>query len=246
MTVTTPPVALIIPALNEQDSIGRVVGDLPRDLIYDIIVVDNGSTDDTARRAIDAGARVVREPRRGYGQACLTGIEAVQDEAAVIVFVDGDYSDDPREVAQILAPIIANEADLVIGSRVLGQHEWGALMPQQRFGNALATLLIRWMYGVRFTDLGPFRAIRRDALTRLEMADRDYGWTVEMQVKAARRGLRSVEVPVSYRRRLAGESKVAGTISGSCRAGWKIIATIFRYARQQDGQQLPASSSLPS
>ncbi len=225
-------VAVIIPALNEAESIGRVIADLPRDLISDIIVVDNGSTDATAQRARDAGARVVLEPRRGYGQACLTGIAALDRQTDLVVFLDGDYSDDPADVVRIVGPILANEADLVIGSRVLGQAEVGALMPQQRFGNAVATLLIRWLYGAHYTDLGPFRAIRRDALERIEMTDRDFGWTVEMQVKAARDGLRFMEVPVSYRRRFAGESKVAGTISGSLRAGWKIISTILRHARR--------------
>lgn len=232
MTSPLPEVriAVIIPALNEQDAIGRVVADLPRDLIHDIIVVDNGSTDDTARRAEEAGARVVVESRRGYGQACLTGIAALDDQTTVVVFLDGDYSDDPTEASSILAPLLANEADLVIGSRVLGHREAGALTPQQRFGNALATLLIRWLYSEHYTDLGPFRAIRRDALERIGMIDKDFGWTVEMQVKAAREGLRSTEVPVSYRKRLAGQSKVAGTLMGSLRAGRKILTTIFRHA----------------
>ena len=148
----------------------------------------------------------------------------------MVVFLDGDYSDDPTEASSILAPLLANEADLVIGSRVLGHREAGALTPQQRFGNALATLLIRWLYSEHYTDLGPFRAIRRDALERIGMIDKDFGWTVEMQVKAARKGLRSTEVPVSYRKRLAGQSKVAGTLMGSLRAGRKILTTIFRHA----------------
>lgn len=226
--------AVIIPALDEQESIGRVIRDLPAHLISEIIVVDNGSTDETARRAIEAGARVVVEERRGYGQACLTGIAALAEDVEVVIFIDGDYSDNPTELDRVVAPIVAGVADLVIGSRVLGEREAGALMPQQRFGNALATLLIRWLYGVHYTDLGPFRAIRRDALERIRMTDPDYGWTVEMQVKAARLGLRSTEVPVSYRRRLAGESKVTGTIAGSVRAGVKIISTIFRHARGID------------
>ena len=232
MTSPLPEVriAVIIPALNEQDAIGRVVADLPRDLIHDIIVVDNGSTDDTARRAEEAGARVVVESRRGYGQACLTGIAALDDQTTVVVFLDGDYSDDPTEASSVLAPLLANEADLVIGSRVLGRREAGSLTPQQRFGNALATLLIRWLYSEHYTDLGPFRAIRRDALERIGMIDKDFGWTVEMQVKAAREGLRSTEVPVSYRKRFAGQSKVAGTLMGSIRAGRKILTTIFRHA----------------
>ncbi|MBQ36878.1 MAG: UDP-glucose--dolichyl-phosphate glucosyltransferase [Gemmatimonadaceae bacterium] len=224
-------VVVIIPALNEEDAILRVLADIP-DLADEVIVADNGSTDDTPSRAASAGARVVHEPRRGYGQACLAGIAALPDDAEIIVFLDGDYSDRPDEMGRVVEPIRSGMADLVIGSRVLGEREPGALLPQARFGNALATFLMRLLYGVRYTDLGPFRAIRRDALDRIQMVDRDFGWTVEMQVKAARHGLRGVEVPVSYRRRLAGASKVTGTLSGTVRAGWKILHTIFLHARQ--------------
>ena len=223
-------VVVIIPALNEEDAILRVLNDIP-DLAHEVIVVDNGSMDDTPARAAAAGARVVLEPRRGYGQACLTGIAALPDDTEIVVFLDGDYSDYPAEMDRIVEPLRSGAADLVIGSRVLGKHEAGVLLPQARFGNALATFLIRFLYGVRYTDLGPFRAIRRDALERIDMADRNFGWTVEMQVKAARCGLRGVEVPVSYRRRLAGTSKVTGTLSGTFHAGWKSLYTIIRYAR---------------
>lgn len=223
-----PRVSLIIPALNEESSLPLVLDALPRDVLHEVVVVDNGSTDATAERARERGARVVHEPVRGYGAACLAGM-AVLDSPDVVAFVDGDFSDHPEELAEILAPILRNEADLVIGSRMTGRRERGALLPQARFGNWLATALIRVFWGVRFTDLGPFRAIRADALERLQMADRDFGWTVEMQVKAAQHGLRCVEVPVSYRKRI-GRSKITGTIRGTIRASHKILATIFRAA----------------
>jgi glycosyltransferase involved in cell wall biosynthesis len=223
-------VVVIIPVLNEEDAILCVLNDIP-DLAQEVIVVDNGSEDDTAARAAAAGARVVHEPRRGYGQACLAGIAALPQDTEIVVFLDGDYSDRPAEMDRLVEPLRTGAADLVIGSRVLGEREPGALLPQARFGNALATFLMRFLYGVRYTDLGPFRAIRRDALEAINMVDRDFGWTVEMQVKAARCGLRGVEVPVSYRRRLAGTSKVTGTLSGTFHAGWKILYTIFRHVR---------------
>ena len=223
-------VVVIIPALNEEDAIVRVLADIP-DFVHEVIVVDNGSEDATPTRAAAAGARVVLEPRRGYGQACLAGMAALPEDTDIVVFLDGDYSDHPEEMDDLVEPLRRDAADLVIGSRVLGEREPGALLPQARFGNALATFLIRQLYGVRYTDLGPFRAIRRDALIRIGMVDRDFGWTVEMQVKAARHGLRGIEVPVSYRRRHAGASKVTGTLTGSFRAGWKILLTIFRHIR---------------
>ena len=226
-----PAIAVVIPALDEEQAIGKVLRDIPEGASQ-VVVVDNGSRDRTAEVARGLGAEVVAEPRRGYGQACLTGI-AQLDRPDIVVFLDGDYSDYPEEMSALVAPLLTGEADMVIGSRTLGQRENGALLPQARFGNWLSTLLIRLLFGVSFTDLGPFRALRFDALQRLAMQDRDFGWTVEMQVKAARLGLRAVEVPVRYRRRI-GTSKITGTLSGTLRAGHKILWTIFRYARYRE------------
>ena len=223
-----PRVSVVIPALNEEQSLPLVLAALPTELVSEVIVVDNGSTDATARVAADAGARVVSQPRRGYGSACLAGIAAA-DRPDVVAFLDADFSDRPEELGLVLAPILAGRADLVVGSRVLGRRERGALLPHARFGNFLATSLIRIFFGVPFTDLGPFRAIRADRLRDLEMADPDFGWTVEMQVKAARGGLRCVEVPVSYRRRV-GASKISGTVVGTIGATRKILGTIVRAA----------------
>ena len=216
----------VMPALDEEEAIGSVLAALPRPLIRRVIVCDNGSRDRTAAIARAGGAVVVEESQRGYGAACLRALAALEpDPPDVVLFLDADRSDDPTEAARVVAPILEGRADLVIGSRVLGHAERGSLTPQARFGNWLATRLIRILYGVRFTDLGPFRAVRWDRLRALEMRDRDFGWTVEMQIKAARAGLRSVEVPVSYRRRL-GRSKISGTVAGSVQAGTKILATI--------------------
>jgi glycosyltransferase involved in cell wall biosynthesis len=193
------------------------------------VVADNGSTDGTARVAREHGATVVLEPRRGYGAACLKALEALAaDPPDVVLFLDADLSDDPAQAGAVLAPILEGRADLVVGSRILGQREPGALSPHARFGNWLATRLLAALYGARYTDLGPFRAIRYEALMALEMRDKDFGWTVEMQVKAARRGLRHTEVPVRYRRRV-GRSKISGTVGGSVRAGAKILATVFAH-----------------
>lgn len=217
---------LIIPALNEARSIGTLLGMIPKETFLEIIVVDNGSTDATAQTASDAGAKVIFEPRRGYGQACQAGIRALDPRVNAVVFMDADLSDDPSDLARLLSEFETSGQDLVIGSRVLGTAEPGALTPLQRFGNALATQLIWWIWKVRYTDLGPMRAIRRDALERLALSDRNFGWTVEMQAKAAKRGLRVADVPVSYRRRRTGQSKVSGTVKGSVKAGAKILLTI--------------------
>lgn len=225
----TPPadvrIAVVIPALNEEHAIGSVLADIPR-WVNQVIVADNGSTDRTAAVAKQHGATVVYEPQRGYGAACLTGVAAL-DRPDIVVFLDGDFSDHPQEMGRLIAPIVRDEVDLVIGSRVLGHSETGALTLQQRFGNSLACWLIRLLYGVQHTDLGPFRAIRYASLRLLAMDDRDYGWTVQMQVRAARLGFRVAEVPVSYRRRI-GKSKISGTIRGVIGAGIKILSTIFR------------------
>lgn len=224
-------VNVIIPAYNEELSIGKVLADIPRDIVDEIIVADNGSTDETARIASQNGATVVAEMRRGYGHACLCGIDYIKsnkERPDVIVFLDGDYSDHPEEMSLLLKPIIEDGCDMVIGSRTKGNSEKGALLPQAVLGNALATSLIKLLYGQEFTDLGPFRAIKYDKLLELDMKDKTYGWTVEMQVKAAKKKYKCAEVPVSYRKRI-GKSKVTGTLGGSLKAGYKILWTIFKY-----------------
>jgi glycosyltransferase involved in cell wall biosynthesis len=232
------PVAVVIPALDEEGSIGDVLRNIPAPYRRRMVVVDNGSRDGTARVAREAGAQVVAEPRRGYGAACLAGLAALAaDPPRAVVFLDADSSDDPAEMPRVVGPVLAGEADLVIGSRVLGARERGALTPHARFGNAFATFLIRSLYGVRFTDLGPFRAVSWNALARMRMEDQDYGWTVEMQVRAARLGLVVREVPVSYRRRI-GKSKISGTVRGTVGAGKKILWVIFREALRP--RRLPA------
>ena len=221
---------VIIPALNEERSIGQVIGDIPQDLVTEIVVVNNGSTDSTARVASDCGATVIDEERRGYGHACLAGMNYIKDSSYVpdiIVFLDADYSDYPQEIKDLVSPITEGGYDLVIGSRTIGERQRGALLPQAIVGNYMATRLIKLFYGVDFTDLGPFRAIRYDKLLSLDMRDETFGWTVEMQVKAAKKGFRCTEVPVSYRKRI-GTSKITGTVAGSVMAGAKIIWVIFR------------------
>lgn len=222
---------VIIPAYNESASIGKVIGDIPRELVRDIIVCNNNSTDATASVAAASGAIVVDQPLRGYGNACLAGMAYIKDRPLVeqpdiIVFMDGDYSDYPQEMKALLSPIKEGK-DMVIGSRVKGNPDRGSLTIPQRFGNWLATRLIHMMYGFRFSDLGPFRAIRWQKLLSLDMQDKNYGWTVEMQVKALQHQLACAEVPVSYRKRI-GTSKVSGTVKGSILAGYKILWTIFK------------------
>jgi glycosyltransferase involved in cell wall biosynthesis len=228
----TTKILVIIPALNEEKSISKVIADIPRDLVSEVVVTDNGSTDGTAKAATDAGATVLSEERRGYGYACMKGIKYALSKPSnqrpdIVVFLDGDYSDYPGEMPLLVRPILEDVFDLVIGSRTKGEREKGVLLPQALFGNALAATLIKWLYGVEFTDLGPFRAVRFDKLLALGLADMTYGWTVEMQIKAAKKGLRCGEVPVSYRRRI-GVSKVTGTLGGTVRAGLKILWTIFK------------------
>lgn len=224
-----PLVDVIIPAYNEEASIALVVNDIPA-WVRTIVVVNNNSSDQTRTVAQGAGAKVVDEPQAGYGKACLSGISYVKQQATapdIVVFLDGDYSDHPEQMGEVIAPIIEQDQDLVIGSRALGELEEGSMMPQQIFGNWLATTLIKLIYRYTFTDLGPFRAIRYQKLLDLNMQDEDFGWTVEMQVKAAKNGYRCIEVPVRYRKRI-GVSKVSGTIKGTIKAGHKILWTIFK------------------
>ena len=221
-------VGLIIPARNEAVALRQVLAEIPRELVHEIVVVDNGSTDGTADVAAATGARIVREPVPGYGRACLAGMAALDPSVDTVVFMDGDHSDYPEDLPALLAPIEQERADLVIGSRTANAQR-GSLTPQQRFGNWLACALMQARFQVRYTDLGPFRAIRREALERLSMADQAFGWTVEMQAKAALRKLRVVEVPVRYRPRI-GRSKISGTLSGTLRAGKAILFTIVKVA----------------
>ena len=221
--------ALIIPALDEEPVIGRTLDQVPRGLYRAIIVADNGSRDRTAEIARAHGAIVVIEPERGYGAACLRAIAALPPDVEIVVFMDADGSDDPAEAAVLLGPIYQGRADLVIGSRTLGRAEAGSLQPHQILGNRLATWMIRIGFGHRYTDLGPFRAIRADALRQLGMRDRNYGWTIEMQIKALRHKLRVMEAPVSYRKRV-GVSKISGNWRASIAAGFKIIWTVVRLA----------------
>lgn len=222
-----PKISVVIPAYNEEESIPLVIKDLPREILHEIIVVDNNSTDGTARIAHAHGAKVVSEQHRGYGSACLKGISQL-DSPDIVVFLDGDYSDYPAEIKKLVQPIFDNESDFVLGSRMISPESRQALLPQARYGNRLAVFLLRLFFGHRFTDLGPFRAIRYDSLKALGMQDRNFGWTVEMQIKAVKRGLRIQEIPVHYRKRV-GVSKITGTFMGTVKAGTKIIYTIFKY-----------------
>jgi glycosyltransferase involved in cell wall biosynthesis len=229
---STPIVDVIIPAFNEEKSIPKVIGDIPK-LVRHVVVANNNSTDRTAEVAMEGGAQVVFEPQKGYGKACLTAMEWIKRQEVqpdILVFLDGDYSDYPEELEDLIAPILADKADLVIGSRSMGQREVGSMTFPQVFGNGLATLLMRWMYGAKFSDLGPFRAISWSKLLALGMIDQNFGWTIEMQIKAHQAKLRYLEVPVTYRKRI-GVSKVSGTVKGVIGAGYKIIFTIFKYWR---------------
>ncbi|HVC93114.1 MAG TPA: glycosyltransferase family 2 protein [Pirellulales bacterium] len=226
-------VVVIIPALNEEASLPLVLRDLPR--VGRVIVVDNGSTDATANVAAEGGATIAAEPQRGYGAACLRGMAVIEEAVAggapsprVVAFLDADYSDHPDLLPQLATPILEGRADFVLGSRMLGKREPGAMPAQSRFGNRLACVLMRFLFGARFTDLGPFRAISYQRLLELRMTDRNFGWTVEMQIKATRAKLRTLEIPVPYRRRV-GQSKISGTLWGSVRAGYKILYLIVKH-----------------
>lgn len=226
-----PSIKVIIPAYNEEDSIAKVINDIPKS-VEEIIVVSNNSTDDTEINARNAGATVLSETRKGYGYACLKGMDYVakqQPQPDIIVFLDGDYSDYPEELTKIVAPIINDNLDFVIGARVKRLREQGAMTPQQIFGNWLACVLMKLMFGAKFSDLGPFRAIKYDKLLALQMEDKTYGWTVEMQLKALKQKLSYTEIPVNYRNRI-GVSKVSGTVKGSVMAGVKILGWIFKYS----------------
>ena len=225
-----PLVSVIIAALNEEAAIGKVVGEVPRHIADEVIVVDNGSTDRTAEVASVAGARVVTEPRRGYGRAFRAGLRAISPESQIVVFLDGDGSDYPEMMDRLVEPIIEGTHDFVIGSRTRGQREAGSMNWHQVFAGYMVGFLLRLLYGARSTDMGPFRAIRRDALERLGMREETYGWPLEMQMRAARARLRILEVPVDYRRRAGGESKIAGTVRGSLLAAGRILATFARIA----------------
>jgi len=224
-------IAVIIPAINEEASIGKVIDALPKEYIMKVIVGNNGSTDDTKIVAEQAGATVVSEPRKGYGWACLKAMKHIESWAIkpeIIVFIDGDFSDYPEELPNVVAPILEKDIDLVIGSRALGEKIKGSMTVPQVFGNWLATKLMKVFYGVKYTDLGPFRAIKYTKLVDLKMADKTYGWTIEMQLKAANHKMSYVEVPVNYKKRI-GASKVSGTVKGTILAGYKIIGAIFKY-----------------
>ncbi len=231
MSPEPPRINVVIPAFNEEASLPLVLGSVPKPPVGRVIVVDNNSKDNTAAVAEQGGAIVVSELRPGYGSACLGGLAYLRDHEPpdIVVFLDADFSDHPEELPELVSPILHGDADLVIGSRVLGNRQPGALLPQARAGNLIACSLIRILYGYRYTDLGPFRAIRWTALESLDMSDPDFGWTAEMQVKALRARLAIAEVPVSYRKRV-GVSKITGTVRGTVMAGYKILWTVLRYS----------------
>jgi len=221
---------VIIPAYNEENSISKVIEDIPSDLVREIVVCNNNSSDNTSQIAKESGATVVDAKNKGYGNACLKGLSHIaqkEDTPDIVVFIDGDYSDYPQEMKLLIEPIISENYDVVIGSRALGSMERGAMQIQQIFGNWLATTLIKLIYGYEFTDLGPFRAVKYSSLVKMNMEDKDFGWTVEMQVKAAKMKMKTIEVPVNYRKRI-GVSKISGTVKGTILAGHKILWTIFK------------------
>ncbi len=222
--------AIVIPAFNEEKSISLVIGDIPKALSHNLVVVNNGSSDKTEKICKDIGVPVINEPRKGYGRACLKGIDFFKSKSPdIIVFLDADYSDFPQEMHSLVNPIINDQHDFVPGSRMPGKREPGAILPQALIGNKFAALLIKWFFGFRYTDCGPFRAIRFQKLLKMNMQDTTFGWNVEMQAKAVFHNLRINEVPVSYRKRI-GVSKITGTFSGTVRAGIKIIYTILKLA----------------
>jgi len=224
-------VKVIIPAYNEQDSIANVVNDIPK-IVDEIIVISNNSTDNTPINAKNAGATVLHENKKGYGYACLKGLNYIENQKIkpeIVVFLDGDYSDYPAQLTELIAPIITKNIDFVLGARVKEQRESGAMTPQQIFGNWLATALIKLFFGATYTDLGPFRAIKYEKLMALKMEDKTYGWTVEMQLKVLKQQFTYLEIPVKYRNRI-GVSKVSGTIKGAIFAGIKILTWIFKYS----------------
>ena len=226
-----PIIKVIIPAYNEQDSIANVINDIPK-IVDEVIVISNNSTDNTEINAKNAGATVLKEDQKGYGFACLKGMDYISKQKIkpeIIVFLDGDYSDYPEQLTEIVAPIINDDIDFVIGSRVKRLRENGSMTPQQVFGNWLATFLMKLFFGAKFTDLGPFRAIKYNKLLALKMQDKTYGWTVEMQLKALKQKLTYVEIPMKYRNRI-GVSKVSGTVKGTIFAGIKILSWIFKYS----------------
>ena len=226
-----PKIVVIIPAFNEEKSIGKVIGDIPTQLVDEIVVCNNGSSDQTSEVAKKAGATVLLEPKSGYGNACLAGIHYFKQQKKVpdiVVFLDGDYSDYPQEMTLLVQEITKNNTDLVIGSRAKGQKEKGSMTPPQVFGNWLATHLMHLFYGVKFSDLGPFRAIKWEALMAIGMQDKTYGWTIEMQLKVIKKKMKTCEIPVNYKKRI-GVSKVSGTVKGTVLAGYKILTAIFKY-----------------